>query len=50
MAHITGGGITDNLPRILPHGTAAVVDAAVVEVPPLFQLAAAGRQSADRTT
>ena len=28
MAHITGGGITENLPRILPHGTAAVVDAA----------------------
>jgi len=37
MAHITGGGITDNLPRILPHGTAAVVDAASWDVPPLFR-------------
>jgi phosphoribosylformylglycinamidine cyclo-ligase len=36
MAHITGGGITDNLPRILPHGTAAVVDASSWTVPPLF--------------
>jgi phosphoribosylformylglycinamidine cyclo-ligase len=37
LAHITGGGITDNLPRVLPHGTAAVVDAASWEVPPLFR-------------
>jgi phosphoribosylformylglycinamidine cyclo-ligase len=37
MAHITGGGITDNLPRILPHGTAAVVDTASWEVPPVFR-------------
>lgn len=37
MAHITGGGITDNLPRVLPHGTAAVVDVTTWEVPPLFQ-------------
>jgi len=36
MAHITGGGITDNLPRILPHGTAAVIDASSWTVPPLF--------------
>jgi phosphoribosylformylglycinamidine cyclo-ligase len=36
MAHITGGGITDNLPRVLPHGTAAVVDASSWPVPPLF--------------
>lgn len=36
MAHITGGGLTDNLPRVLPHGTAAVVDAAAWDVPPLF--------------
>jgi len=37
MAHITGGGITDNLPRILPRGTAAVVDLGSWEVPPLFR-------------
>jgi phosphoribosylformylglycinamidine cyclo-ligase len=36
MAHITGGGITDNLPRVLPHGTAAVVDASTWAIPPLF--------------
>ena len=36
MAHITGGGITDNLPRILPHGTGAVVDGSSWTVPPLF--------------
>ena len=36
MAHITGGGITDNLPRVLPHGTAAVVDRSAWDVPPLF--------------
>ncbi len=28
MAHITGGGITDNLPRVLPEGCDAVIDAA----------------------
>ena len=37
MAHITGGGITENLPRILPRGLDAVVDLAAWEVPPLFQ-------------
>ena len=37
MAHITGGGITDNLPRILPHGTAAVVDGSTWQVPPVFR-------------
>jgi phosphoribosylformylglycinamidine cyclo-ligase len=37
MAHITGGGITDNLPRVLPHGTAAVVRLSSWEVPPLFR-------------
>src|SRR5512138_677344 len=44
MAHITGGGITDNLPRVLPHGTSAVVDVSSWTVPPLFRwLQASGR-------
>jgi phosphoribosylformylglycinamidine cyclo-ligase len=37
MAHITGGGITDNLPRILPKGMGAQVDLSSWTVPPLFQ-------------
>ena len=37
MAHITGGGITDNLPRVLPQGMAARIDRASWEVPALFQ-------------
>ncbi|MCU1226757.1 MAG: phosphoribosylformylglycinamidine cyclo-ligase [Edaphobacter sp.] len=36
MAHITGGGITDNLPRILPKGMGAIIDRASWTVPPLF--------------
>jgi phosphoribosylformylglycinamidine cyclo-ligase len=37
MAHITGGGITDNLPRILPHGTGAAIDRRAWTVPHLFR-------------
>lgn len=37
MAHITGGGITDNLPRILAKGLCAQVELSSWEVPPLFQ-------------
>jgi phosphoribosylformylglycinamidine cyclo-ligase len=48
MAHVTGGGITDNLPRILPDGTAAVVRRASWEVPALFRwLADTGRVADD---
>jgi phosphoribosylformylglycinamidine cyclo-ligase len=36
MAHITGGGITDNLPRVLPKGTAALVELGSWHVPPIF--------------
>jgi phosphoribosylformylglycinamidine cyclo-ligase len=37
-AHITGGGITDNLPRVLPKGLAASIDTKSWPVPPLFQM------------
>jgi phosphoribosylformylglycinamidine cyclo-ligase len=37
MAHITGGGITDNLPRILPRGTAAQVELGSWPVLPIFE-------------
>ena len=37
MAHITGGGITDNLPRMLPEGAAAEIDRSSWRVPPIFQ-------------
>ena len=36
MAHITGGGITENLPRTLPAGCAADVDRRSWSVPPIF--------------
>ena len=38
LAHITGGGITENLPRILPAGCAAGVDRRAWSVPPIFEL------------
>lgn len=37
LAHITGGGITDNLPRIFPAGVGARIDRRAWEVPPLFR-------------
>jgi phosphoribosylformylglycinamidine cyclo-ligase len=36
MAHITGGGISENLPRILPEGTEAVIDRSAWQVPAIF--------------
>jgi phosphoribosylformylglycinamidine cyclo-ligase len=36
MAHITGGGFTDNLPRILPTGTAVRIDRTSWTVPAVF--------------
>jgi phosphoribosylformylglycinamidine cyclo-ligase len=37
-AHITGGGITDNTPRILPKGTAVAIDTASWRIPPIFEV------------
>lgn len=36
-AHITGGGITANLPRVLPKGVDAFIDLSSFELPPLFE-------------
>lgn len=38
MAHITGGGIGENLQRILPTGMGAVIDAGSINTPPIFKL------------
>jgi phosphoribosylformylglycinamidine cyclo-ligase len=37
MAHITGGGITDNLPRVLPEDLHAVIDRRSWTVPAIFE-------------
>lgn len=36
MAHITGGGLVDNLPRVLPDGLAARIDCASWKIPRIF--------------
>jgi phosphoribosylformylglycinamidine cyclo-ligase len=36
MAHVTGGGITDNLPRVLPEGCRAVIRPSSWPLPPIF--------------
>jgi phosphoribosylformylglycinamidine cyclo-ligase len=38
MAHITGGGITENLPRVLPDGCAAMIDPRAWTPPPVFRV------------
>ncbi len=38
MAHITGGGFTENIPRVLPAGTQAEIDYGSWPIPPIFSL------------
>jgi phosphoribosylformylglycinamidine cyclo-ligase len=37
-AHISGGGLVDNIPRIIPPGQQAVVDRSSVDIPPVFAI------------
>ncbi|MEM0953861.1 MAG: phosphoribosylformylglycinamidine cyclo-ligase [Pseudomonadota bacterium] len=37
MSHITGGGLTDNLPRVIPEGLSAVIDTRSWQWPDVFQ-------------
>ena len=36
MAHITGGGFDENIPRVLPDGCQAVIDEESFPIPPIF--------------
>ena len=49
MAHITGGGLIDNLPRVLPDGTSASIEVDRWQRPPLFEwlIAEAGLELAE---
>ena len=49
LAHITGGGLTENLPRVLPEGVGAQVDLSAWDLPPVFKwlTATAGMEQAE---
>jgi phosphoribosylformylglycinamidine cyclo-ligase len=38
IAHITGGGLLENVPRVLPHGCKAVISTGSWQLPPIFSL------------
>ena len=48
LAHITGGGFPDNIPRVLPDGLGASLDLAAIPVPPVFGWLAATGNVAER--
>ncbi len=48
LAHITGGGFPDNLPRVLPDGVGIEIDLSAIAVPPVFGWLAAQGHLAER--
>jgi phosphoribosylformylglycinamidine cyclo-ligase len=46
LAHITGGGLVENIPRVLPDGCHAVIDTASWKLPAVFVLLQQGGQIA----
>lgn len=48
LAHITGGGFPENIPRVLPEGVAARIDLAAIDVPAIFSWLAATGGVAER--
>jgi phosphoribosylformylglycinamidine cyclo-ligase len=47
LAHITGGGLIENIPRVLPDNCHAVIDSARWELPPIFAMLQRGGGIAD---
>ena len=49
LAHITGGGLTENIPRVLPDGMGVQIDLDSWDLPPVFQwlVATGGMQSSE---
>ena len=47
IAHVTGGGLVENLPRALPDGAAASLDRKAWDVPPIFSVIQSAGEIAD---
>ncbi|MEO7908257.1 MAG: phosphoribosylformylglycinamidine cyclo-ligase [Roseiflexaceae bacterium] len=48
LAHVTGGGLYDNLPRVLPSGLGAAIQRESWDIPPIFELLVSLGQLSER--